>query len=249
VKIKRVLISQPAPPSDKKSPYFELAQKYGLEIDFRPFIEVRGISTADFRKQKLNILDHTAVIITSKTSVDNYFRLAEELRLTIPSSMKFFCMTESIAYYLQKYITFRKRKIFFGNGTFDDLLEQIKKNSTENFLLPVSTVHKPTIPNKLKKTGIKFSKAVMYETVSADLSDLREVNYDVLVFFSPSGIDSLVENFPDFVQNGTSIASFGPATAKAVKAAGLRLDVKAPTKESPSILMALENFIKDSKKK
>ncbi len=246
MKIKSILISQPAPKGDR-SPYYDFAEKHGITIDFRPFIKVEGISVGEFRAQKIKILDHTAVIITSKAAIDNYFRLAEEMRLTIPPTMKFFCVTESLAYYLQKYITFRKRKIFFGERTFDDVLELMKKHADEKFLLPVAKVHKPTIPNKLKKEGYKFTKAVMYETVSADLSDLKDVNYDVLVFFSPSGIDSLTENFPDFVQNGTSIASFGPATAKAVKNAGLRLDIKAPTKEAPSMIMALENFIKEKK--
>ncbi len=243
--IKKILISQPSP-QNEKSPYFELAEKHDLQIDFRPFIQVDGIPIMDFRKQKVSILGHTAVIITSKSAVDNYFRIAEEMRLNIPTSMKFFCVTESIAYYLQKYITYRKRKIFYGERTFDDLLKLIMKHKDEKYLLPVADVHKPTIPNKLKKSKISFSKVVMYQTVSADLSDLKNVNYDILVFFSPSGISSLIENFPEFQQNGTKIACFGPATAKAIKAAGLNLDIKAPTKESPSMIMALENFIRSA---
>lgn len=242
MKIKRILISQPAPKGNK-SPYYELAKKYNLTIDFRPFIQVKGFSAKKFKEQKIRLLDYSAVIITGKTAVDNYFRLADEMGIEIPTSMKFFCITEAVAYYLQKYITYRKRKIFYGERKFDDVLAIMKKHKKEKFLLPVAAVHKPTISNKIKKGGFDFKKAVMYETVSADLSDLSDVNYDVVVFFSPSGVDSLQENFPNFEQNGTSIASFGPTTAKAVKSAGLRLDIKAPTKASPSMITALENYI------
>ena len=243
MKIKSILISQPNPQSEK-SPYFELADKYGLKINFRPFIKVEGISLPEFRTQKLALLKFSAVVVTSKSAIDNYFRLAQEMRISVPTSMKFFCTSEALAYYLQKYITYRKRKIFYGERTFDDLLALIKKHKGENFLLPVADIHKPTIPNKLKKNKISFTKAVMYRTVSADLSDLKKVKYDLLVFFSPMGITSLLENFPDFEQNGTQIAGFGNATAKAVKTAGLRLDIKVPTKEYPSMTMALDNFIK-----
>lgn len=243
MKVKSILVSQPRPTTEK-SPYFDLADKHKIKIDFRQFIDVEGIDVSEFKKQKIKLLDFTAVIMTSKTAIDNYFRLAVEMRLTIPTEMKFFCITESIAFYLQKYITYRKRKIFFGDKTFDDLLEVLAKHQKEKFLLPVADVHKPTIPAKLKKLKFDFEKAVMYKTVSANLSDLREVNYDVLVFFSPSGIESLFENFPNFKQNGTKIASFGTATAIAVKKAGLRLDIKAPTKEAPSMTMAIDKFIR-----
>lgn len=243
MKVKKILVSQPRPQNDK-SPYFDLANKYKLEIDFRQFIDIEGVPALEFKKQKINLNNFTGVIMTSKTSVDNYFRLAEELRITIPTDMKFFCVTESIAYYLQKYITYRKRKIFFGEKTFDDLLEILKKHPSEKLLLPVAEVHKPGILTKLKKAKLNFSKAIMYKTVSANLSDLSEVNYDILVFFSPAGIESLFENFPSFKQNGTKIASFGVSTASAVKKAGLRLDIKAPTKETPSMTMAIEKYIK-----
>ncbi len=246
MRVKNILVSQPRPQSEK-SPYFDLADKYKLEIDFRQFTDVEGIPAIEFKKQKINLLDFTAVVMSSKTSIDNYFRLAEELRIIIPTEMKFFCVTESIAYYLQKYITYRKRKIFYAEKDFDDLIEILKKHPEEKYLLPVADVHKPAIPAKFKKAKLNFAKAIMYKTVSADLSDLREVNYDILVFFSPSGIESLLENFPDFKQNGTKIATFGLSTATAVKKAGLRLDIKAPTKESPSMTMAIEKFIKSNK--
>ncbi len=243
MKVKNILVSQPRP-TNEKSPYFDLAEKHKIKIDFRQFIDIEGIDVCEFKQQKVKLLNFTAVIITSKTAIDNYFRLAEELRITVPTDMKFFCVSESVALYLQKYITYRKRKIFFGKRTFDDLLEILSKHQKEKFLLPVADVHKATIPTKLKKSKINFEKAVMYKTVSADLSDLSEVNYDVLVFFSPSGIESLIENFPEFKQNGTKIASFGTSTAVAVKKAGLRLDIKAPTKEAPSMTMAIDKFIK-----
>lgn len=245
--IKKILVSQPKP-QNEKSPYFDLAKKYNVDIDFKPFIKVNGYDVREFRKQKVNILEHSAVIITSKTAVDHYFRLAEEMRMAIPISMKFFCVTESIAYYLQKYITYRKRKIFYSEKTFDQLLEIMSKHKNEKFLLPVAKIHKSTIAKKLKKEGFSFSKAIMYETVSADLSSLTGICYDIIVFFSPAGISSLFDNFPDFKQNGKIIASLGKTTANAVKKAGLRLDINAPTKEFPSMTMAIEKFIIENNK-
>jgi len=247
LKIKNILVSQPAP-QNEKSPYFDLEKKYGIKVDFRAFTKVNGSDVREFRKQKINILEHSAVIMTSKAAVDNYFRISEQMRLTIPISMKFFCVTESIAYYLQKYITYRKRKIFFAQKTFDELLDLMAKHRKEKFLLPVAKTHKPTITKKLKAAGFSFSKVVMYETVSADLSDLTDIHYDVIVFFSPVGISSLFENFPDFEQNGRIIASLGKSTANAVKKAGLRLDINAPTKEYPSMTMAIEKFILENNK-
>lgn len=245
--IKKILVSQPKP-QNEKSPYFDLSKKYNVDIDFKPFIKVNGYEVREFRKQKVNILEHSAVIITSKTAVDHYFRLAEEMRMAIPISMKFFCVTESIAYYLQKYITYRKRKIFYSEKTFDQLLEIMSKHKNEKFLLPVAKIHKATIAKKLKKEGFSFSKAIMYETVSADLSSLTGICYDIIVFFSPAGISSLFDNFPDFEQNGKIIASLGKTTANAVKKAGLRLDINAPTKEFPSMTMAIEKFIIENNK-
>jgi uroporphyrinogen-III synthase len=247
LKIKKILVSQPQP-QNEKSPYLDLARKYQVDVDFIPFIEIKGYDARKFRQQKINLMEFSAVIMTSKTSVDNYFRLAEEMRLQIPVTMKFFCLTESIAFYLQKYITYRKRKIFYSESTFDQLMTIMAKHKTEKFLLPVAKVHKTTFAKKLKKEEFVFSKAVMYETISADLSNLADIYYDVIVFFSPAGISSLFHNFPDFKQNGKIIASLGTTTANAVKKAGLRLDINAPTKEYPSMTMAIEKFIKENNK-
>ncbi|MGM0649057.1 MAG: uroporphyrinogen-III synthase [Bacteroidota bacterium] len=247
-KIKRILVSQPKPMSEK-SPYFDLAEKHKLQIDFKPFIKVEGLSAKEFRASKCNIADYNAMIFTSRTAVINFFRLCEEMKISVEDDWKYFCVSESIAFYLQKYIVYRKRKIFYGNGKFDDLLRLIKKHKHEKFLLPASTASKKNIPEKLKKLGIDFTKATMYKTVTADLSDLSDVDYDVLVFFSPSGIQSLLNNFPDFEQNSTKIAAFGPTTHKSVKDAGLRLDIKAPEPQSPSMSMALDKYIAEYNKR
>ena len=241
------MVSQPKPET-AKSPYFDLAETNNVKIDFRPFIQVEGVSAKDFRQSRIHILDHTAVIFTSRTAIDHFFRIAQELRLTVPDSMKYFCISEATAYYLQKYIVYRKRKIFYGNGKFSDLVNVMKKHKSENFLVPLSDIHKQQIPDLLDKSGFKYTKAILYRTVSSDLSDLKDVNYDILVFFSPSGIRSLLHNFPDFEQSETRIASFGPSTAKAVKDAGLRLDIQAPTSKAPSMTMALELYIKKQNK-
>lgn len=245
-KVKTVLITQ-QDPGDEKNPYVELAKKYKLKIDYRPFIHVEGLEALEFRQQRIDILEHTAVIFTSRNAVDHYFRLAKEMRVTVPETMKYFCMSEAIAYYLQKYIQFRKRKIFFGHRTFQELMEPIKKHKTEKFLLPCSDILKQSIPETLEKEKIEFTKAVMYRTVCSDLSDLAEVFYDMLVFFSPSDIESLFKNFPDFKQNNTRIAAFGLTTAKAVEDAKLRVDVMAPTPKAPSMSMAIEEYIKSIK--
>ncbi|MDF1546485.1 MAG: uroporphyrinogen-III synthase [Bacteroidales bacterium] len=242
MKIKKILVSQPKPENDK-SPFFELAKKNNLTIDFRPFIQVEGVLSKDFRKQKVNIPEHSGVIFTSRTAVDHFFRIAKELKLVIPETMKYFCINEATAFYLQKYIVYRKRKIFYGKGKLDDLIEVLMKHKDEKFLVPLSDIHKQDIPRKLRKNKFKFTKAILYKTVSSDLSDLADVNYDILVFYSPSGIKSLFQNFPDFKQNEIKIASFGQSTAKAVKEAGLRLDIQAPMPKAPSMTMALENFI------
>ncbi|MFW5754471.1 MAG: uroporphyrinogen-III synthase [Marinilabiliaceae bacterium] len=248
MKIKKILVSQPKP-STEKSPYFDLSEKNNVKIDFRPFIQVEGVTSKEFRKQKINILDHTAVVFTSRTAIDHFFRICEETRVTVPDDMKYFCVSEATAFYLQKYIVYRKRKIFHSTGKFPDLVEVIKKHKQEKFLVPLSDIHKPEIPNLLTKAKIKFTKAILYRTVSSDLSDLKDIDYDVLVFFSPSGIKSLLQNFPDFEQKDTLIASFGPATAKAVKDAGLRLDIQAPMPQAPSMSAALEMYIKKHNKK
>ena len=247
MKIKKILVSQPKPESTK-SPYFDLADKANVQVDFRPFIQVEAVSAKEFRQTRIQILDHTAVIFTSRTAIDHFFRICQETRVTVPDSMKYFCISEATAFYLQKYIVYRKRKIFYGNGRFDDLTEIMKKHKAEKFLVPLSHIHKQDIPQLLEQGGYNYTKAILYRTISSDLSDLKDVNYDILVFFSPSGIKSLVQNFPDFEQNSTKIASFGPTTAKAVKEAGLRLDIEAPTAQAPSMTMALEQFIKKHNK-
>ena len=248
LKIKTILVSQPKPDSDK-SPYFEVAKKYKITIDFRPFIHIEGVNELEFRKERINVLDHTAVIFTSRNAVDHYFRIAKESRMTIPDSMKYFCISESTAYYLQKYVVYRKRKIFHGKQRFADLIDVMKKHKKENFLLPCSDILKKEIPELLEKSKFKYSKAVLYNTVCSDLSDLEKVTYDMLVFFSPAGIESLSMNFPDFKQNDTRIAVFGTTTAKAAKDAGLRIDINAPTQNAPSMTMAIENYIKEQSKK
>nr|WP_321354291.1 uroporphyrinogen-III synthase [uncultured Draconibacterium sp.] len=247
MKVKSILVSQPEP-STAKSPYFELAEKNGLKIDFRPFIQVEGVPAKEFRQTRTQILEHTAVIFTSRTAIDHFFRIAQELRITVPDSMKYFCISEATAFYLQKYIVYRKRKIFYADGKFTDLVNVMKKHKDEKFLVPLSDIHKQEIPTLLDKGDYKYTKAILYRTVSADLSDLADIKYDVLVFFSPSGIKSLFQNFPDFEQNSTRIACFGPSTAKAVEEAGLRLDIQAPTAQAPSMTMALDQYIKKSNK-
>ncbi len=247
MKIKKILVSQPQPESEK-SPYHELAVKNNVKIDFRPFIHVEGITCKEFRKQRIDILNHTAVIFNSKTSINHYFRIAEEMRITVPDSMKYFCISESVAFYLQKYIIYRKRKIFYGQGKFSDLIDIITKHREEKFLVPLSDQHMEEIPLLLEQNNIRYTKAILYRTVCSDLSDLSAINYDVLVFFSPSGVKSLLHNFPKFKQNNIKIASFGETTAKAVKDAGLRLDLQAPMPHAPSMTMALDQFIKEHNK-
>jgi uroporphyrinogen-III synthase len=245
-KVKTILITQQDPGSEK-NPYTDLAKKHKLKIDYRPFIHVAEVESLEFRQQRVDIMEHTAVIFTSRNAVDHFFRIAKEMRLSIPETMKYFCMSEAIAYYLQKYIQFRKRKIFFGHSTFNELMESIKKHRGEKFLLPCSDILKPSIPESLDKEKINYSKAIMYRTVCSDLSDLADVKYDMLVFFSPSDIESLFKNFPDFKQEKTRIAVFGSTTAKAVEDAKLRIDVMAPNPKAPSMSMAIELYIQENK--
>ena len=242
-KVSRILVSQPAP-VDSKSPYIALAEKYNLVIHYRPFIRIDPVDIRDFRKQKINILDHTAIIFTSRNAVDHFFRLANESKVEMPADMKYFCVSEQTANYLQKYIVIRKRKIFSGEKTAKDLIEIIKKHKNEKFLFPCSDVRKEDIPLFMGENGYQYNEVVIYSTVSSDLSDLADVNYDIIAFFSPSGIASLFENFPNFEQNKTRIAAFGPTTAKAVLDAGLILDIEAPLPSAPSMTGALEVYIK-----
>lgn len=249
MKIKNVLISQPQPADPEKSPYFELAKKHNLKIDYFKFIKIEGVSAREFRKDKVYIQDHTAIIFTSRNAVDHFFRIAEEMRIEIPDTMKYFCVSESIAFYLQKYVQYRKRKIFHGQQSFVDLLDIIKKHKNEKYLLPCSDIHKASIPTMLEKEGIEYNKAIIYRTVASDLSDVEVEKYDLMVFFSPSGVASLFKNFPDFNQGETQIAAFGPTTTKAVEDAGMTLNIKAPTKTAPSMSMAIDEFLKNNKKK
>ena len=242
-KVSSILVTQ-LKPTDEDSPYFVLAKKYKIKIDFRSFIEVQGVSMKDFRKQKVTILDHTAVVFTSKNAVDNFFRISNELKLDIPIEMKYFCVSESTANYLQKYIQIRKRKVFIGQKTAMDLVDQVKKHKEENYLFPCSDIRTGDFPEYLRKNNYKFTEATFYNTVSSDLSDLKNIFYDIIAFFSPSGIDSLFHNFPDFQQNATRIAAFGPTTAKAVRDANLLLDIQAPLPNAPSMTGALEEYIK-----
>jgi uroporphyrinogen-III synthase len=248
LKVKTILVSQPEPNSDT-SPYHELARKQKVNVDFRPFIHVEGVAGAEVRQKKVSITEHTAVILTSRNAVDHYFRVCEEMRFEVPTAMKYFCMSEAIAFYLQKYITYRKRKIYFGKQRFADLIDTIKKHKNETFLLPSSDLLKPVIPQLLDDNKINYTRAILYKTVCSDLSDLEDVMYDVLVFFSPSGIKSLFQNFPDFVQNDTRIAAFGQTTLKAVAEAGLKVNIEAPSVKAPSMSMALEQYIKAANKK
>lgn len=245
--IKTILVSQPKP-SGAKSPYFDLADKYDIKIDFRSFIHVEGIDAQEFRTQKIDLEDHTAVILTSKTAVDHYFRIAEEMRFEVPDSMKYFCISEATAYYLQKYVAYRKRKIFHGRQTIVDLVDTLKKHKKEKFLLPCTDILRDMIPTTLESNGINYTKAILYRTVASDLSDLENVSYDMLVFYSPGGIESLLKNFPEFKQKKTVIAAFGPTTANAIVKNKLRLDLHAPQPNAPSMTGAIENFVKSAKK-
>ncbi|WP_136480378.1 uroporphyrinogen-III synthase [Cognatitamlana onchidii] len=242
MKVKTILVSQPEPKIEN-SPYFDLQEKQRVKIDFRPFIHVEGVSAKEIRHQKIDLNNYTAIILTSRNAVDHFFRIAEEMRFKVPDSMKYFCQSEAVAYYLQKYVVYRKRKIYVGKRTFAELSPLIKKYKDEKFLLPNTDKVKPLVPETLDKLGVDWKQATFYKTVVSDLSDLANVYYDVLVFFSPSGIESLFKNFPDFQQNDTRIAVFGNTTIKAVEEKGLRVDIAAPTPETPSMTMALEKYI------
>ena len=248
-KVKTILISQPKPENDKNA-YYELSKKYNLIETFRQFIKIEGIPVKDFRSQRIDILEHKAVILTSRMAVDHYFRMCNEMRVTVPESMKYFCINEATAYYLQKYIQYRKRKIFFGHQTIQDLVDVIRKNREEKFLLPAADVHKEQICEFLDAINIKYTKAVLYRTVSADLSDIKNLNdYDVLAFFTPAGINSLKQNFPNFKQGNTRIACFGAAAANTLKKHGYRLDIYAPNPKNPSMSGALDDYIKEANKR
>jgi uroporphyrinogen-III synthase len=246
-KVKSILVTLPKPDSDK-SPYFDLAKKYNLKVDFRSFIHVEGVPAKDFRKEKISLQDFTAVIFTSRNAADHFFRICEEMRYDVPAEMKYFCLSETIALYLQKYIQYRKRKIFFGKQTASDLAEVLKKHAAEKFLYPCSDVAAEETQKFLQDNGYDFTPAVLFRTVCSDLSDLADVFYDIIVFFSPSSIQSLYKNFPDFKQNNTRLAAFGATTHKAVTDRGLVLDIPAPSPSAPSMTMAIEQYVKVANK-
>ena len=247
--IKKILVSQPKPTSDK-SPYFDIAREFGVELVFRPFIKVEGLTAKEFRQQKVNILSYTAIVFTSRHAIDNFFNLAKELRVTIPETMKYFCVTETIALYIQKYVQYRKRKVFFGTtGKIVDLVPLMVKHKSEKYLVPQSDVHNNSVTDMLDAKGLNHRECVMYRTVSDDFTpeEVAQFDYDMLLFFSPSGLNALTKNFPNFEQGDICIGAFGPATAKEVDSRGLRLDLKAPTPEFPSMTGALRDFLKNDK--
>ena len=248
MKVKSVLVSQPAP-TIENSPYISLKKKRKVKIDFVPFIHVEGVTAREVRRQKIDLSKFSAIILTSRNAVDHFFRVAEEMRFPIPNALKYFCLSEAVAFYLQKYVVYRKRKIYVGGRTFNDLTEQISKYSEENYLIPCANVLSPAIPTKLDELGVKWTQGTFYKTEISDLSHLKDVYYDILVFFSPSGIESLIHNFPDFKQNNTRIAVFGKTTVKAAENAGLRIDISAPSPKIPSMSKALDMYIEKANKK
>lgn len=242
MKVKSILVSQPEPKAEN-SPYAHIIENQRVKIDFIPFIKVEGVSAKDIRLQKIDLTKFSAIILTSRKSVDHYFRIAEEMRFKVPDTMKYFCQSEAIAFYLQKYITYRKRKIYVGKKEFSDLLPILKKYKEENFLFPGSDTCKAELATALNNLKIKWERAIFYRTVHSDLSGISNFNYDILAFFSPAGIESLFKNFPNFTQNNTKIAVYGDSTLKAAQEAGLVIDIKAPSPETPSMTMALEQYI------
>lgn len=238
------MISQPEP-TNGRSPYFDVAKQIGAEVEFCKFIQMEGLTSKEFRDQRISILDHLGVVLTSRVSVDNYFRLAESLRCDIPVEMRYFCLSEAIANYLQKYIVYRKRKIFFSkDGTAPGLMAEMNRYKEDHkFLIPMSEVHSPQVPNLLKEHGYNFTEAIMYRTISTDLSDLDINSKDMILFFSPLGVESLFHNFPDYQQGERAIGVFGTSTEAAAIKAGLRVDIMAPSPKAPSMKMALEQFL------
>ncbi len=243
LKVKSILISQPEP-ADGRSPYYDLRDKYKVTIHFRPFTRVDGVSAKDFRKDKVNILDYSAIILTSRNAIEHLFRMCTEMRIELPADMKYFCASEAIALYLQKFITYRKRKVFYPKVREQEFFDILMKHKAENYLFPRSDISHNELLEFLKENKLKGNEAILYKTVSNDLTDLADVNYDIIAFFNPSAIVSLFENFPDFKQNNTRIAAFGANTCQAVTEAGLTVDIEAPTPQAPSMKMALEEYIK-----
>jgi uroporphyrinogen-III synthase len=249
LKVKNILVTQPHPVEFEKSPYSELSRKFNINISFQEFIKIEGIQARDFRKDRINILDYSAVIFTSKNAVDHFFRICKEMRVDVPDTMKYFSISESTAYYLQKYVQYRKRKVFHSKENSANLIELVKKHRTEKFLLPCSDIHKQEIPKMLDENKVIYKKAVIYKTLASDLSELEIDRFDMMVFFSPSGIASLKKNFPKYEQNNTVFGAFGPTTAKAVTDAGFQLHILAPSVKAPSMTMAIEQFLQNEMKK
>ncbi len=249
MKIKKILVSQPKPVDIEKTPYGDLAKKHNLTIDFQKFIKIEGVEAREFRQERIPLSDYTAIILTSRNGVDHFFRIAKEMRYEVPDSLKYFCISESTAFYLQKYVHFRKRKIFHGRQTFADLMEIIRKHKDEKFLLPCSDIHKESMIKMLNDSKVNYTKAILYKTVASNLTGVDLDHYDLIVFFSPAGIRSLQKNFPDYKQNSTHFGAFGPATAQAIKESGFKLHINAPTKTSPSMTMAIEEYIEELNKK
>lgn len=244
--IKRILVSQPKPAIIEKSPFFELANKYELEVDYRPLIEVKGVTPKEFRSQRVDILSHTAVIFTSRTTIDSFFRICEDARITVPESMKYICSTEAIALYLQKYIVYRKRKISFADGSFTSLMELIIKHKSEHFLLALSEPHKPELPDALEKLKMNFSPVILAKTIAADMEGVDPSTYDVMALYSPSDIKSVVENFD--IEKLPVISTFGEATLRAALESGLKVKASAPSPEAPSMAKALDIYISKIKR-
>lgn len=246
MKVKSILISQPEPTSEA-SPFYLLAKNSKVQVDFKPFIKVEGLTAKEMRKQKIDLSKYSGIVLTSRNAVDHFFRVAEEMRFHVPDAMKYYCQSEAVAYYLQKYIVYRKRKVYIGGKSFSDLKPILKKHKKERFLLPSSNILKPDVPAVMDELNLDWKRAIMYQTVSCDLSELKDVQYDILVFFSPLGISSLYDNFPDFKQGKSTIAVFGKTTLQEAEDRGLKVEIKVPTPETPSMTMALENFIKENK--
>lgn len=243
MKVNKILVSQPKPASDK-SPYFDIARKFDVTIDFKQFIKVESVTSKEFRQQKVTILDHTAIVFTSRHAIDHFFNLCTELRVNVPETMKYFCISEAIALYIQKYVQYRKRKVFFGdNGKIEGLIPVMVKHKNEKYFVPLSDIHNDELTRLFESNNLQFTEAVMYRTVSHIFEPGELDGYDMMIFFSPAGIVSLKENLPDFNQGEMLIGCFGPTTAAAIKEAGLRLDLEAPTAEAPSMTMALEQYL------
>jgi uroporphyrinogen-III synthase len=247
LKVNKILVSQPRPATEK-SPYFDIAEKHKVEIDFRSFIKVEGLTAKEFRQQKVSIPGHTAIVFLSRHAIDYFFTLCKELRVTIPDDMKYFCLSETISLYIQKYVQYRKRKVFYGNGHIQDLVPLFVKHKNERFFVPTSNVHNDELCSIFDSNGIAHSHAEMYRTVSNDFEPDFIDPYDMLIFFSPYGIESLLKNVPNFEQGEKLIACFGKVTADAIRNAGLRLDLEAPTVEATSMTAALDQFLSKTKK-